>query len=108
MIAVDDENFETVVVHGNRPVLVMFYAPWAGPCNLVREAFTAAEERADTVNFAIFNLDDNPDTPARYGVRAVPLFVLFDGASVRKMKVGAIPVEGILEMLEGLPEAVVA
>ena len=82
-------------------MLVMFYADWAGPCNLARPEFEAvAKRRGNEVIFAQFNVDDNTDIPSRYNVRSLPNFILFvDGKPVRMVAgaVGAAIIEGMLD-----------
>lgn len=95
----DDANFATSVLEGQRPVLVMFHAPWAGPARLVRPVFEELAEEVTDVSFAEFDIDASVEIPAFYGVRAVPLFVLFDRNDIKAMKVGVIPKEALKEML---------
>lgn len=79
--------------------LVMFSAPWAGPCNLVRPAFEATAARyGNQMVFGEFNLDDNPGVPERFGVRAIPLFLLMRNGVPVTIKVGAVE-EDVLTQL---------
>jgi thioredoxin 1 len=79
--------------------LVMFSAPWAGPCNLVRPAFLEAAGRfGNTISFAEFNLDDNPESPEKYGVRQIPLFMVFMDGKPKKIVAGAVPFETLLKI----------
>jgi len=96
----DDTTFEKAL--GDNPLaLVMFYAPWAGPCNIARPSFTAAAMRfGNQMMFADFNLDDNPDIPEKYGVKAVPVFYLFVDGKPTVVKAGAITPEAIIEICE--------
>lgn len=96
-----DDNFERDVLQADVPVLVMFSAPWAGPCNIARPTFESIAERyGNQMDFGEFVLDDNPDTPERFGVRAVPAFYLFEGGVPLKVMVGAVPEDSLFTMIE--------
>lgn len=98
MLALTDDTFDSSLKYG--PTLVMFEAPWAGPCNLARPVMQKLVSKYPDVVFATFDLDDNVDIPARYNIRAVPMFLLLDtkGAPLG-MKQGAVPVEVLEEMI---------
>ena len=82
--------------------MVMFSAPWAGPCNLVRPRFEAVAARfGNQMVFGEFNLDDNPDTPERYGVRGVPTFYLLHNGVPVAVKAGAISEQALVDICEG-------
>lgn len=95
-----DETFDAAIA--NAPVgIVMFSAPWAGPCNLVRPAYEHAASRyGNQIDFAEFVLDDNPGIPERMGVRQVPVFYVFKGGMVTDVHAGAVPQEVLLSICE--------
>lgn len=91
-----DANFDATL-KDSPLLLVMFTAPWAGPCNMVKPAFDEAAGRlGNSVTFATFGLDDNPNTPEKYGVRQIPLFVMFKDGDPVAMTAGAISAEDIM------------
>lgn len=98
MLSLNDKNFHRGLKQPR--LLVMFTAAWAGPCNIVRPVF---QELAGTlgkeVTLAEFDVDDNPTTPGLYGVRALPAFVMFEGGVPSVVKVGALPMEALTEMI---------
>jgi len=100
MIELDDRTFMPTLKVSS-PMLVMFHAKWAGPCNLALPNFqSVAQRRGNEVIFATFDLEDNPKIPAAYNVRALPLFLsFFDGKPVG-MKAGAITEELIESMCD--------
>src|SRR5204862_220423 len=99
---VTDQNFATDVLGSERPVLVDFWAEWCGPCRMIGPALEEiAGELGDKVTVAKLNIDENPDTPGRYGVRGIPTMLLFKGGQPVAQKVGAAPRSQIQQWLEG-------
>jgi thioredoxin 1 len=92
-----DDNFGDLTSDGL--TYVMFSAPWAGPCNLARPKFRSVAARfGNQITFAEFDLDDNPDTPARFGVRSVPWFLLMENGVPVSVKAGDIPEEVLVDV----------
>ena len=97
---VTDDSFEAQVLQAGKPVLVDFWAEWCGPCKQMNPALDQlSEELADQVTVAKVNIDENPMSPGRYGVRGIPTLLLFKDGQVASMKVGAMPKSKILEWL---------
>lgn len=97
-----DKNFNAEAA-GADIALVMFSAPWAGPCNMVRPAFAAVASRfGNQMVFGEFSLDDNPTTPERYGVKQVPVFYLLRRGKPEVIKAGAVQESVLVELCEGV------
>ncbi len=92
IIEVGDDNFEQLVLgHTGGPVLVDFWAPWCGPCKQIAPILDElADEMQGKITIAKINIDDNPNTPGKYGVRGIPTLMIFEGGNVQGTKVGAV------------------
>ena len=99
---VTDQSFEADVLGADRPVLVDFWAEWCGPCRMIAPALEEiAAELDGKVTIAKINIDENPDTPGKYGVRGIPTMLLFKNGEAVAQKVGAAPRSQIQQWLEG-------
>ncbi len=97
---VTDSSFEKDVLQSERPVLVDFWAPWCGPCKALTGTIEElAEELADNVTVLKMNVDENAETPTKYGIRAIPTLILFKGGEVVAQNTGALPKKRIQEIL---------
>lgn len=89
---VTDESFDREVLKAELPVLIDFWAPWCGPCKAIGPVVDElAKEYAGKLKVVKMNVDDNPQTPSKYGVRGIPNLILFKGGQVKDQIVGAVP-----------------
>jgi thioredoxin 1 len=92
VLALSDANFDREVLQSDLPVLVDFWATWCSPCKAIAPLIDAmADEYAGKIKVGKVNVDENPATPGKYGVRGIPTLVLFKGGAVVDQVVGAIP-----------------
>jgi len=91
IVHVTDDNFESEVLQSSEPVLVDYWAEWCGPCKMIAPVLDEiAGEYLGRVKIAKLNIDDNPNTPPRYGIRGIPTLMLFKDGEVEATKVGAV------------------
>ncbi len=91
IVHVTDESFETEVLKSSEPVLVDYWADWCGPCKMIAPVLDEiADEYQGRVKIAKLNIDENPSTPPRYGIRGIPTLMLFKNGEVEATKVGAV------------------
>lgn len=101
IVNVADSSFETLVLKSEVPVLVDFWASWCAPCRAIAPIVDEmATEYTGRIRVAKMNVDDNPATPGRYGVRGIPTLILFKDGKVIDQLVGAVPKNQIKELIE--------
>jgi thioredoxin 1 len=99
--AATDNTFESEVLKSNEPVLVDFWAEWCGPCKMLSPIVDElSNELKGRVKVVKVNIDENPHTPTKYGVRGIPTLMLFKGGSLAATKVGAMPKAQLAEWVE--------
>jgi len=91
IIHVSDDSFEQEVLQSEMPVLIDYWAEWCGRCKMIAPVLDeVASEYADKVRVAKLNIDENPATPPKYGIRGIPTLMLFKNGEVEATKVGAV------------------
>jgi thioredoxin 1 len=100
IIDVTDSNFETMVLKADTPALVDFWASWCAPCRAIAPIVEeVAGEFSGKLRVAKMNVDENPSTPGRYGVRGIPTLILFKDGKVVDQLVGAVPKNQITDLV---------
>jgi len=100
-IIISDSNFDQEVLLSEIPVLVDFWAPWCAPCRMLAPIIEElAGEYAGRVKVGKLNVDENPSTAARYGVRGIPALILFKNGGIANQSIGLQPKQNIKEMVD--------
>lgn len=100
IIQASDNNFQAEVLEADTPVLVDFWAPWCGPCRIVAPHLEELNDERQDLRIAKLNVDENPQTAARYGVMSIPTLILFRNGQPAKQIVGAMPKKRMEEEIE--------
>ena len=91
IVHISDESFEEEVLQSERPVLIDYWAEWCGPCKMIAPVLDEiATEYSDRLKVVKLNIDDNPQTPPKYGIRGIPTLMVFKNWQVEATKVGAV------------------
>ena len=102
IVYLSDDTFEDEVLKSNDPVLVDYWAEWCGPCKMIAPILDEiAKEYAGRLKVAKLNIDENPGTPPKYGIRGIPTLMLFKDGSVESTKVGAVSKSQLTAFIDG-------
>ena len=98
---ITDENFDTEVLKSDKPIVVDFWAEWCGPCKQIGPTLEEiSNEMANEIIIAKHNIDNEPNTPTKYGVRGIPTLLIFNGGAPVDQLVGALPKKAIKDKLD--------
>jgi thioredoxin 1 len=106
---IDDQGFDHEVLQSEKPVLVDFWAPWCGPCKALGPLVEDLSiQYNDHLDFTKFNIDDNPITPGKYGIKAIPTIAIFKNGRPMEMITGLTSRSKLEEAIKGVIEGAVA
>jgi len=97
---VTDTNFQAEVIESGDAVLVDFWAPWCGPCRVLAPHLEELNNERDDVRVVKLNVDDNPQTAAKFNVMSIPTVLLFKNGEVAHQIVGALPKQRLVAEIE--------
>ena len=101
IIPVSDDDFEQEVLQSDIPVLVDYWAEWCGPCKMITPILEeVAGDYAGKVKIAKLNIDENPNTPPKFGIRGIPTLMIFKNGTVEATKVGALSKSQLTSFLD--------
>ncbi|MEY4592983.1 MAG: hypothetical protein RIR18_1878 [Pseudomonadota bacterium] len=99
---VTDDSFEAEVLQAQQPVLVDYWAEWCGPCKMIAPILDdVAKEYAGKLKVVKVNIDDNQQTPAKFGIRGIPTLMIFKNGNVEATKVGALSKSQLTTFVDG-------
>ena len=101
IVHISDQTFEEEVLKSENPVLIDYWAEWCGPCKMIAPILEEiADEYGGKIKVAKLNIDENPETPPKYGIRGIPTLMLFKNGNVEATKVGAVSKSQLAYFLE--------
>ena len=101
----NEDNFDSIVINSDKPVLVDFWAEWCGPCKMLTPTIDSiSEEYNDSSIVVKVNVDEAPGIATRYGIRSIPSLLFFNNGEVVEQKVGAVSKDELTSILDKLIE----
>jgi len=101
IVHTSDSNFDSDVLQSDKPVLLDFWAEWCSPCKMIAPLLTeAADEYADRLAVVKLNIDENPNTPQKFGIRSIPTLMLFKDGAVQAQKLGTMSKSQLIDFLD--------
>jgi thioredoxin 1 len=101
ILEINDDSFEKLVIESDKPVMVDFWAPWCGPCKAIAPTVEALEkEFGDKISFVKINVDDNPISPSKYGIQAIPTLIFFKNGEVAEQITGMVPKQNLEDVIQ--------
>lgn len=103
IIEIDDDGFENNVLKSEKPIMVDFWAPWCGPCKAIAPTVEALEkEYGDQMTFVKINVDENPISPSKYGVQAIPTLIFFKNGEIADQITGMVAKEKLEQTIKNI------
>tara|TARA_B100000767_G_scaffold129036_1_gene122723 strand:+ start:1041 stop:1367 length:327 start_codon:yes stop_codon:yes gene_type:complete len=101
ILTLTDEEFESKVINSKKPILVDYWAEWCGPCKMIAPILEeVADEMSDKVLIGKLNVDENSQTPPKYGIRGIPTLMLFKDGNAVGTQVGAVSKADLIKFIE--------